>query len=359
MHKGAKGYAMRALAAVAVGCVVALGGCGMESATQVQPTTTATVSVAPAAIAPTATPTPSTAIPAPSTAMLFTTHDTTRLAAPRFDHTAALLPDGRVILGGGSGGIGSFDPTPDNLSGETKFIAPLPAMHFDVYDPAKGWSVISPLSDDRVIFPSSMVLTEDGAIMVVGSGVGETGEDFIAAAALDPETQLWTPLPAPSISTRYGFLDFPVVGQYKFGPLLAPLQDGRVIAIGARQFTKDDGFAYLYTGKSEIFDPRSGQWQSVADTNHASEFPTILALQNGGALLLHDIDSAAAIDADEIGAEIYDPDADEWTVLSGIQGARANPKAVVLSDGRVLVIGATSSDLLSYMFWGIYADWGY
>ena len=338
MHKDARGYAMRWLAALVVGCVAALGGCGgdAERAAQVQPMAAA---VAPTTIPPTPTfasvapewlptvlpdtPTPTvvppTATPhAPSIATLYTTHDTTRLAAPRFNHTAALLPDSRVILGGGSSGAGSFGI--DN----GKFIAPIPATHFDVYDPAKGWSVIIPAGDDRAIFNASMVLMADGAVLAVGISGDETEENFSPAAAiLDPATQLWTPLSAPSISSR----DV---------PLLARLQDGRVIAVGDLQFSKDDGFAYLYgASETEIFDPCARQWQSASDTNNISESSTLVALQNGGALLVHN----AYADDDEIGAEIYDPAADEWNVVPGIRGTRGTPKAVVLSDGRILVTG--------------------
>ena len=387
MHKDAKGYAIRGLMVLVVGCAAVLGGCGgdAERAAQVQPAATdaATIvavavaadvpptatPVAPTAIPPTATPVaptdisptatfasvapewlptvlpdtptptavPPTATPAPtatphapSIATLYATHDATRLAAPRFDHTAALLPDGRVILGGGSSGIGSVDVAND------KFITPIPTTHFDVYDPAKGWSVIIPAGDDRPIFDASMALMADGTVLTVGISGDETEEDFSpAAATLDPATQLWTPLTAPSISSRDDSLLAFWQGKQVIanGPLLTLLQDGRVIAVGDRKFTKDDGFTYLNASETEIFDPRTGQWQPASDANNISESSDIVALRNGGALLVHNADD------DEIGAEIYDPAADEWNVVSGIRGTRWDPEAVVLSDGRILVIG--------------------
>ena len=280
---------MRALAALAVGCAAVLGGCGGDAGRVAQ------------------------------------------LGSPRFNHAAALLPDGRVILGGGSSGIGSVDLA------NYKFIAPIPATHFDVYDPAKGWSVISPAGDDQAIFESSMVLMSDGTVLAVGISGDETEENFSpAAATLDPATQIWTPLPAPSISSRDDRLVARLNGGRVTanGPLLARLQDGRVIAVGDLQFSKYDGFAYLHdASETEIFDPRTRQWQSASDTNNISESSTLVALQNGGALLVHN----AYADDDDIGAEIYDPVADEWNVVPGIRGARGTPKAVVLSDGRILV----------------------
>ena len=352
MHKDARVYAMRWLAALVVGCAAALGGCGgdAERAAQVQPTATAAVvsaavmvgtdvpptatPVAPTAIPPTPTfasaapewlpttlpdtPTP-TATPDPSTAAPSTAtpspDDSTRLAVPRSYHTAELLPDGRVILGGGWSGVAN-----------NNFIAPLPLTHFDVYLPAEGWSVISPADDDQAIFDPSIVLMADGTILLVGIRGDETGDDFTnAAAILDPATQLWTPLPAPVIaqsSSRF-----------------ALLQDGRVLAAGGEQVENDGAFTIIRTflTETEIFDPRTGQWQPAANTNHASQYSTIVALQNGGALLVHNAYTAD----DEIGAEIYDPDADEWRVVPGMRGARGVPKAAVLSDGRVLAIGAT------------------
>ena len=223
------------------------------------------------------------------------------------------MPEGRVILSGGNGGIAN-----NNL------IVPLPILHYDVYDPMEGWSVISPEDDDLAIFFSSMVVMADGAIMIVGIGGGETEEDLIAAAAiLDPDTQLWTPLPAPST--------------IRIRPYLALLQDGRVISVGGLEFD-DDGFGFLPTRETEIFDPRTRQWQTAARTNNAkSEYMTLVAPQNGGAFIMHQ----ASGDPDEILAEIYNPDADAWTVVSSMHCCRGRPMAVALSDGRVLVIGLT------------------
>ena len=240
------------------------------------------------------------------------------------------MPDGRVILGGGNSGAVSFDRA------NNQFIKPLPATHFDVYDPAKGWSVINPADD---VFDASMVLMSDCTVLAVGTSDDKTEDGFRpAAATLDPATRLWTPLPAPSISSRDGALlarlqDGLVIAN---GPLLARLRDGRVIAVGDIQFSKDDGFAYLdAASETEIFDPRTRQWQLASDTNNISVSSTLVALQDGGALLIHN----AYADDDDIGAEIYDPVADEWNVVSGIRGTRGSQKAVVLSDGRILVTG--------------------
>ena len=46
-------------------------------------------------------------------------------------------------------------------------------------------------------------------------------------------------------------------------------------------------------------------------------------------------------------AEIYDPDADNWTPTQDMGVERGRPKAVLLSDGRVLVTGDRRSDFSS------------
>ncbi len=405
---------MRALAALAVGWAAALGGCGGDAEraapTQVQPTIAAAVATAvsaavatavaptataipptptfaseapewlptalpdtptPTAVAPTAMPAPTTAPPtatpapptatpapyitalAPSTATL-TRGNFTRLAEARFEHMAALLPDGNVILGSGWSG-----EVYNDLVDVITFLL-IDITHFDVYHPTKGWSVISIVDDDTAISLGSMVLMADGTIMVVKIGGDVFGEDFTAAAILDPATQLWTPLPAPSITARNldtlrrikGTIDTPLPADIPLpapettrnGPLLALLQDGRVIAVSGRQFVNDDGRTHWFRPTSEIFDPRAKQWQMAASpyNRYIGEGSTIVALQNGEALLIHPghPNNSAVV---EILAEIYDPNADDWRIVSGLR-ARSRPKAVVLLDGRVLVVGAAINE---------------
>ena len=75
---------------------------------------------------------------------------------------------------------------------------------------------------------------------------------------------------------------------------------------------------------------------------YIGEGSTIVALQNGEALLIHPghPNNSAVV---EILAEIYDPNADDWRIVSGLR-ARSRPKAVVLLDGRVLVVGAAINE---------------
>ena len=95
---------------------------------------------------------------------------------------AALLPDGNVILGSGWSG-----EVYNDLVDVITFLL-IDITHFDVYHPTKGWSVISIVDDDTVISLGSMVLMADGTIMVVKIGGDVFGEDFTAAAILDPAT---------------------------------------------------------------------------------------------------------------------------------------------------------------------------
>ena len=93
----------------------------------------------------------------------------------------------------------------------------------------------------------------------------------------------------------------------------------------------------------EVFDPTTGDWQQAASMSGVSEDQWLFSLNDGRGIAIGVLDDESS-DA-TARAEIYDPAADTWTVVSSLEPYYAPTDAVELSDGRllVLVFGALSS----------------
>src|SRR2546426_9425377 len=103
------------------------------------------------------------------------------LAVARQDHTATLLPDGRVLVAGGSDSSGALD------SGE-------------LYDPTAGTvSPAGPLNVPRTLASAALLL--DGTVLVAG-GQTTTSSDLDSAEVYDAATNAFAWLPAAMGTAR-------------------------------------------------------------------------------------------------------------------------------------------------------------
>ena len=118
------------------------------------------------------------------------------------------------------------------------------------------------------------------------------------------------------------------------------LDDGRVLVVGGQDIvpsSPQDGIL-PFVGTTEIFNPETGEWRQAA-TMEQPLFRQAAVLLSDGRVL-----AVGGVDLDGWGtgsarAEIYDPATDTWTPTQDMAIERGRPKAVLLSDGRVLVTG--------------------
>ena len=141
--------------------------------------------------------------------------------APRFQHAAAALPGGSILVTGGwrQGGSGSDAP---------------PMSGAQIFSPDSGsWTDAAAMSRGRALHAA--VALDDGRILVTG-GVNRVA--LSDTELYDPRTNRWTPA-APLDVPRYGHV--------------ATLVNGRVVVTG--------GFHKAALSSVLIYDAASDRWQ--------------------------------------------------------------------------------------------------
>jgi len=221
--------------------------------------------------------------------------------AGRVEHTATLLPDGRVLVVGGIG-----------VGGER-------ALGAEIYDPAAGrWRATAP-PPSVPLTRNAATLLADGTVLVTGGttpppptcqGGGCTLGTTAAALRYDPVADRWTAV-APMTSARAGHT-------------ATLLPDGSVLVVGG--------------GQAERYDPRADRWTPTAaqPAGHAFDH-TATALPDGSVLVAGGGDRGGV--PYTTAADRYDPVGDRWTAAGTLQAARSRHTATRLLDGRVLVAG--------------------
>jgi N-acetylneuraminic acid mutarotase len=109
------------------------------------------------------------------------------------------------------------------------------------------------------------------------------------------------------------------------------LPDGNVLVVGGRYY---DGLLKI-TNSCELYHPESGNW-TLADTMSTEKWNhTSILMNNGQVLTVGGASYQGSINT----CEIYDPGLDLWFTTDTLNEARENHTATLLNDGRILVAG--------------------
>jgi WD40 repeat protein len=245
---------------------------------------------------PTPTPKPTLAIEE-EPAATGTFAPTGSLAEARVNHTATLLPDGRVLVVGGDASDASAE----------------------VWDPDSGtFSPAGSLAEARDLHTATVLA--DGRVLVVGGGGLEV--EFLARA------EVWDP-DSGTFGTA-GSLAEPRVGH-----TATLLRDGRVLVVGGL----DD--AYEELASAEVWDPVTGSFSPAGSLAEAHHGPTATLLSDGRVLVVGGRDDDYDVIAS---AEVWDPDTASFSPAGSLAEARVGHTASPLPDGRVLVVGGWNDD---------------
>ena len=201
---------------------------------------------------------------------------------PRILHTATLLPNGLVLVAAGGGG------------GATA----------ELYDPANNsWSFVGSMANPREDHTAT-VLTNGTVLVAGGDATGTSAELF------DPVRRTW------SVTGS--------LGEAHRGAGDVLLHDGTVLVVGG-----------VGVKSMERYDPASGTWSLAGELRYQHDKAVATVLDNGEVLVINGnmfvswtlpelIDPASGFQSESAGA-LPDP--------------RTDSGAVVLTDGRVLVLG--------------------
>ena len=257
---------------------------------------------------------------------------TAALGTPRADHTATLLPDGRVLVAGG-------------LSGEP-LTAPLGSA--ELYDPSAGkWTVAAPMAAARTGHTATLLTGPGcalhcGKVLVVGGSVAQDqnapGVEVTPTAELyDPATGAWTPT-GPLATGRTLHTASLLHGTPCEG-VAPPAWCGKVLVAGGQP-----GGTSTELASAELFDPATGQWTATGPLATARRGHTVTMLRDGTVLAVGGRSDATIVpdsnpDPTLSSAERYDPGTGTWAAAGNTIIRRYRHTATLMSDGRVLVVG--------------------
>lgn len=254
---------------------------------------------------------------------------TGNMTTQRGSHTATALPDGRVLLTGGTNGRGTI------------------LASAEIYDPITGtFQLTGNMSRPR--FGHSAILLPDGRVLIVGSD----GPGF---EIYDPTTGTFSPAPA--------------TGYQAWGRGAAVLPDGKVLIVGDNADRYDpqtgtaDWLGTLLAGKTTawqitaavlpdsrivanaldnvaLFDPRGGTARLVEKHSLDSAYgATMTTLTNGQVFISGGYVDYRYDTLVQTQVLLYDPRSGSRPRVMSLLTSRAEHAATLLRDGKVLISG--------------------
>ena len=216
-------------------------------------------------------------------------------------HTAVLLPNGKVLV---TGGFTSSGPPDFGIT-----------YTAELYDPVSGtWSYAADLDRQPRAWCGATLL-ENGKALFMG---GWVGLDVTTSCKLyDPVTAKWS---------HTGSLE---KGSYGHTAML--LADGKVLVVGGSD--ADDLASTLL--RTEIFDPVTERW-SLAGNVEAGVYHTSTLLPDGTALIAGGYTSGPHSFPF---TTLYEPKSGLWRSSANLIAARDSHTATLLADGTVLIAG--------------------
>jgi hypothetical protein len=228
--------------------------------------------------------------------------DTGKLRTARYQHTATLLRDGRVLVVGGLDKREGFDAD--------RFYTTATA---ELYDPKSGtWAYTGSLHEAR--FQHTATLLADGKVLVAG-GNTTFNVALTSAELYDPATGTWAVTGS--------------LANARFQHTAHLLANGKVLVISG------DNQNYTSFYNPELYDPATGTWTNTGNLNNARAQHTSTLLPDGRILIAGGSDLFFNWSPN---VEIYSPLSETSTNMGNLNTGRNQHTATLLLNGKVLVV---------------------
>lgn len=231
---------------------------------------------------------------------------TGNMASARYGHTATLLPNGKVLIAGGY-----YTSAP---------LSSTPLSSAEIYDPLTG-SFTATGSMTTVRINHIATLLSSGSVLVAGGGgTGSNQGHFASAEIYDPAT---------GIFSLTGSMTTPREDNMFSGTLLP---NGKILVVGGVDA------ANRILASAEIYDPATGTFSATGNVMTARYGNTVSLLPNGKVLISGGSDNGNNTLAS---AEIFDPATGTFSATGSMRTARYLSIATRLPNGNVLITGGT------------------
>jgi MYXO-CTERM domain-containing protein len=231
--------------------------------------------------------------------MTFTWSPAPPMSAGRRYPTATVLPDKRVLIAGGTN------------------------ANVQIYDPqSNAWTQAASMNASRMLHVA--VLLEDGTVLVAGGTPTHVNSAIASAEVYDPVANTWTPVAPLSVA--------------RSAPDAVRLDNGQVLVAGG----SDGSFpSWVAVNSVEKYNPATKSWVPAAPMVAPRAFFRATRLVDGKILAtggrVHNQQSLVT-------AEIYDQQADTWTLVNPMSYGHYLHTATVLPSNMVLVVGGETEN---------------
>jgi Galactose oxidase, central domain len=220
----------------------------------------------------------------------------------RFQHSATLMNDGKVLVAGGVVAVGGG-----------------PVSTAEVYDPLTGVfaDTMGPMTEARAGHTATLLNDGTGKVLIAG------GSAMSAAELYNPATGTFAA--TGSLITA------------RLTTTATLLKSGKVLVVGGNTATSDALAA------AELYDPATGKFTATKGNLNSPRSGHTATLLNSGKVLV--AGGITGISSPTDTAELYDPATDTFTATTNMTVARTGHTATLLQDGSVLVVGTVGTPI--------------
>jgi hypothetical protein len=318
--------------------------------------------------------------------------ETGRMISPRFGHTATLLPNGKVLIAGGSSLDNSnarlsatatlelYDPATGTFTATGKTASPIASAtllpdgrvlliesrNAELYDPSTGTVTATGQGGNLPCAPRcGATLLTNGKVLMTSSGNPQLYDPSTDAFTLTgPYANVYTHneegfqttvtlLPSGEVlfaedslyrnysaelydSTTNTFRLTGAMVSYLLGRTTTLLVNGKVLRAGgfADFFGVDDPY-----NKEEQYDPATGMFTATGNMMTPRSDHVAVLLPDSTVLVTGGVTFDMGPDVFRASAELYDSSTGTFTATGNMTARRRWHTATVLNDGRVLITG--------------------